>query len=151
MNELLRQLGAAVGVPNLAVDEKGACSLRIDGEVFTFRHEEDRGEIIFVHQLAALPSSDSEKLALFTFLLERNCVFRGVGPGILGISLEDNGVFYAARLATAGLAYPDFERYLQAVVDICDSLRGEMIRRMANRDTGPAYDGKLGFGAMLRV
>ena len=113
MDELLRQLGAAVGIANLAMDGKGTCSLRVDGEVFTLRHDASRepgggGEIIFVHQLAALPQDDAGKLDLYAFLLEKNCLFRGVGPGILGISPEDNGVFYAARTAAAGLAYPDY-------------------------------------------
>ena len=134
MNALLRDLGGKIKLGDLALDDQGAISLAIDGETFTLQYHEG-GEAYFVHRLGLLPAEDGPlgpseiRAAVSAWLLDRNCFFRGTGPGSLGVNPERGGgdaIWYCARLLLDNLEYADFEAFLLAVADTSGRLRREL-------------------------
>ena len=124
MNELLRDLGKASGLTGAALDAQGCFSISLDGAVFTVMCPKEEEEAYLLHSLGPLPKEREERARVSAFLLERNCFFRGVGSGVLGVFAGD--IHYTLRLFPRSLTYTDFERMLLFTVDLCAALKREM-------------------------
>lgn len=145
---IIKELGHALGLADLNPDELGALTLSIDGQHFTLQFFEGGEEIYIIHRLGALPVEKDEVLQTQAFLLHCNCFFRGVGSGVLGV--EDNTIFYAARLSCTGLSGRELERFLRATVDTCARLREDMALTCSGPHEGVSDGGFLA-AHLLRV
>ncbi|MCL1916690.1 MAG: type III secretion system chaperone [Desulfovibrionaceae bacterium] len=126
MNSLLRSLGEKLKLGGLALDDQGAASLKINGETYTLQCYEDGREAYFINRLGFLPSEAGMRAGVTAWLLDRNCFFRGVGPGALGVNQGEDAIWYCARLGLDTLEYDDFEAFLLAVADMSERLRREL-------------------------
>ena len=150
---LVEELGSVIGLENLAPDETGALTLTIDGIPFTLQYYDGGEEIYIIHRLDALPEDSQTQTAALRFLLESNCFFRAVGPGVLGI--EEHSIFYSVRVPCRDksgqrLAGLELEHLLRSVVDTCSSIRNsysEVIHREQNQSASSDVD----YLSMLRV
>ena len=124
LDGLVAGLGKAANLPNLALDGNGCCSLSLDGLVYTLRYHEPREALYFIHDLGELPAPAEERARVAVWLLERDCFFRGVGAGVLGVN--EGRIYYCARLDPAELEYLDLESFLLAVADTCAGLGRDM-------------------------
>ena len=91
--------------------------------------------------------------AVQRFLLEKNCFFRGVGSGILGIEGDD--IFYAVRIACCDkfgerISGAALEHILRAVVDTCADVRSGYSAVMSTGQ-GAAMPADIEYLSMLRV
>ena len=120
LESLTAKLGQASGLPGLALNEAGSCSLSLDGRVYTLHYYEAGETLYCIHNLGNLPAPAEERLRIALWLLERNCFFRGVGPGVLGVS--EGSIYYCARLDPVELEYLELETFTLAVADICAAL-----------------------------
>jgi hypothetical protein len=126
LGALVRSLGEKLNLSGLAVDERGAVSLAVDGETFTLQVPEKGREVYCVTRLGFLPSEAGRRAAISDWLLDRNCFFRGVGSGTLGVNAGEDIIWYCARLPLDALEYADFEAFLLAVADLAVRLRREL-------------------------
>jgi len=126
MNTLLRRLDEKINLGGLALDGQGALSLNIDGATCTLQYHEEGRETYFINRLGLLPSEAGMRAVVTAWLLDRNCFFRGVGPGVLGVTQGEDAIWYCARLRLDNLEYADFEAFLLAVADMSDRLRREL-------------------------
>ena len=150
---LVKELGGIIGLPKLGPDESGALTLVIDGEPFILQYFEAGDEIYIIHRIGTLPESPEEQLAAQRFLLERNCFFREVGPGVLGT--EGDAVFYTVRLpcrdvSGRGLSGAELEHVLRAAADICIKLRAGYAEGK-HGDAASRVPTDMSFLNMLRV
>ncbi|MDR2891991.1 MAG: type III secretion system chaperone [Deltaproteobacteria bacterium] len=131
-NELLRLLGEKIGLSGLALDEMGTATLTIDGANCTLHlpslpHTSEYGrELYCLTSLGRLSSEADLRATVSAWLLDRNCFFRGVGPGVLGVTEGEDIIWYCARLRLDTAEYTDFEVFLLAVADMGTRLRREL-------------------------
>ena len=123
---LVKELGEVVGLHSLAPDASGAVTLTVDGFPFILQYYDAGQDLYIIHRLGTLPEAPEQQAAAQRFLLEKNCFFRGVGSGILGI--EDNDVFYTVRIACCDkfggcISGAELEHILRAAVDTCADVR----------------------------
>ena len=150
---LIKELGEVIGLPSLAPDVTGAVTLNVDGFPFILQYYDAGQELYIIHRLGTLPEAPDQQAAVQRFLLEKNCFFRGVGPGVLGI--EKNDIFYAVRIACCDkfgqrIAGTELERVLRAVVDTCADLRNACSEVLHGEQDSSLSEG-VEFMSMLRV
>lgn len=123
-SSIIRELGRLLDLPMLAPDATGALTLRIDGQDFVLQYFGQGQDIYVVHRLGTLPEDEGELLRVQRLLLERNCFFRGTGPGSIGT--EGRDIYYTVRLRADGLDGREMEQFLRAITAACDRLRRDM-------------------------
>ncbi|MDR2488954.1 MAG: type III secretion system chaperone [Desulfovibrio sp.] len=143
VNLLLQELGKASGLSGAMLDARGRFSLSLDGEVWTAMHREETEDLYLFHTLGPLPEEREERARISAFLLERNCFFRGVGKGVLGVFAGQ--IHYTMVLDPRSLAYPDFERLLLFAVDLCAGLKREMNERSSPEAAAEAEGDAAGY------
>ena len=139
LNTLLRSLGEKIKLGDLALDDQGDISLAIDGETYTLQYFKG-GEAYIVHRLGLLPAEAEMRAAVSAWLLERNCFFRGTGPGVLGVNPMEGGedaIFYCVRLPLYKLEYAGFEAFLLAAANLTARLRRELAELLGRTKTSP--------------
>lgn len=152
-NTLVKELGSAIGLDDLAPDETSAVTLAIDGVAFSLQYYDEGEEIYIIHRIASLPYDAQAQAAVQRYLLESNCFFRAVGPGVLGI--EANEIFYTVRVACRDksdqcLSGNELEHILRSVVDACSELRNGCSQIVESTQSYATTD-ELDFHSMLRV
>jgi hypothetical protein len=126
LSALLRSLGEKLNLGGLALDERGAASLAIDGETVTLQVPEKGREVYCVTRLGFLPSEAGLWAGVADGRLDRNCFCRGGGPGVLGVNAGEDVIWYCARFPLDAPEYADFEAFLLAVADLAARLRREL-------------------------
>ena len=150
---LVKELGEVIGLPSLAPDVAGAVTLSVDGFPFILQYYDAGQDLYIIHRLGTLPEAPDQQAAVQRFLLEKNCFFRGVGSGILGI--EGNDIFYAVRIACCDkfgerISGAALEHILRAVVDTCADVRsGYSAVISTEQEAGMPTD--IEYLSMLRV
>ncbi|MDR1945713.1 MAG: type III secretion system chaperone [Desulfovibrio sp.] len=143
VNALLLELGGKMGIPALSLDGRGARSLRIGGRVFTLQYVEQRDELYCICTVGELSPEWDRRAAAQTFLLDRNCFFRGVGIGVLGVRKGESDIFYTVRFPCSGLEFQEFESLFQAIVTAAGKIAGQLDEAVAA--TGEKSGAAAGF------
>ena len=150
---LIKELGEVIGLPSLAPDESGALTLTVDGSPFILQYYDAGQELYIIHRIGDLPEDAERLAAVQRFLLEKNCFFRSVGPGILGI--EQNDIFYTVRIACCDkfgqrISGAELEHILRAAVDTCAELRSGCSEAL-HEEQESSLPADTVFVSMLRV
>ena len=150
---LVKELGEVIGLHGLAPDVSGAVTLTVDGFPFILQYYDAGQDLYIIHRLGSLPEAPDQQAAVQRFLLEKNCFFRGVGAGILGIEGDD--IFYTARIACCDkfgerISGAALEHILRAVVDTCADVRSGYSAVMSTGQ-GAAMQADIEYLSMLRV
>ncbi|MBP3438568.1 MAG: type III secretion system chaperone [Sutterella sp.] len=90
LKTLLSEFGAAMGLPDLTLDENNCCSI-LAGEdtVIHLQYREAAGDFLFVGPVGVLPEKDEDQSDVLKFLLISNLYGTDTDGGTL--SLEPNG------------------------------------------------------------
>jgi hypothetical protein len=150
---LVKELGESIGLRDLSTDVSGALTLTVDGFPFLLQYYDAGQELYIIHRIGTLPEYSEQQIAVQRFLLEKNCFFREVGPGVLGV--EKNDIFYTVRVGCCDkfgqrMSGEELEHMLRAVVDTCAVLRSGCaeVMHMKQDSALPAGDEFL---SMIRV
>lgn len=122
--KIISELGFLLNLRDLAPDNTGALTLRIDGQDFILQYFDQGQEIYIIHRLGTLPENTEDRARIQGLLLERNCFFRGVGTGTIGT--EDSGIYYTVRLRADSLNGHELEQFMRAVTTVCEQIRRDM-------------------------
>ena len=117
MNQLLQELGQALGIGELPFDEAGYCALQVDDFVVHIERDQATQSILLHAQVAPLGPASA---ALYEQLLEANFCHRFTAGGTLGIDRERGVISLAMRLHLQGLPLSDLTRRMEAFLEACE-------------------------------
>ncbi|MCF7729398.1 MAG: type III secretion system chaperone [Chthoniobacterales bacterium] len=114
---LLKELGASVGLPDLKPSDDGLCSLRFDDRVtIDLECNDETGAIIFSSIVATLLPYQTEKL--YPDLLEANLLWAGTGGATLGVDPATLSVFMCYQEKIIGMEFLRFQELLKGFSDV---------------------------------
>jgi hypothetical protein len=114
---LLRDLGASVGLPDLKPSDDGLCSLRFDDRVtIDLECNEETGALIFSSIVGTLLPYQTEKL--YPELLEANLLWAGTGGATLGVDPATLSVFMCYQEKVEGMEFLRFQELLKGFSDV---------------------------------
>lgn len=108
---LLKELGDAVHIPNLAVDETGYAGLDIDGTLVQLQLNPHTGIVTLFTRLGKVP--DQHRAAVNERLLDANLFWQGTRGATIGADIETHEIVIENETDTSHLDGPG----LVAVVD----------------------------------
>lgn len=125
LDSLLQDLGLQLGIPELAPDETGHCTLSIDGAwTMHIAWYEARQCVQFLTDLGGLPAHDRE--AFLAQLLTANALFAGTQGATLALDPTREQVVLCRELGLAGLDYIAFEKGLEAFIEQAEHWRARL-------------------------
>ncbi|SIO28824.1 CesT family type III secretion system chaperone [Halodesulfovibrio marinisediminis] len=92
-NNLVAMFGKKIGIDELILDESNSCTLTFDGIAITIEYLEEKDTFYIYSKVADLPE-EQERLAVYEFILEQNCFYKGTGGGALGIEKSFNSIIH---------------------------------------------------------
>ena len=115
-NDLLKDLGKSVGLPDLKPSVEGLCSLRFDDRVtIDLECSEERGALIFSSIVGTLLPYQSDKI--YPELLEENLLWVGTGGATLGVDPATLSVFMCYQEKIDGMEFLRFQDLLKGFSD----------------------------------
>ena len=115
-NELLKDLGKSVGLPDLKPSNEGLCSLRFDDRVtIDLEANEETGALIFSSIVGTLLPYQTEKF--YPELLEANLLWAGTGGATLGVDPATLSVFMCYQEKMEGMEFLRFQELLKGFSD----------------------------------
>ena len=109
--ELIRELGAGLGLSDAEPDEDGAATLVIDDTLeIVIEPGEDGPGVLISAAVGKLPADARE--AVFAELLEANLMGQGVGAAALAIDPEREEIVLCRVILKSDLDFGDFDREL---------------------------------------
>lgn len=113
---LIRELGGALGVPDMQADESGYVALTIDTQEIHLQYDEDQDRILLFTRLSAV--SVDRAAETYGLLLSANLFWQGSGGATFSIDFDTGRVFLADRQALAGVTLEVLEKWLEGFADI---------------------------------
>jgi hypothetical protein len=112
LEELLKQLGAAIGLPQLKLEE-GSCRLVFDGALPVDVEEGDgEEEAHLLSHLGPLPPEGEQEGTYFRRLLQANHYGRETGGMTLALVPSEGQFFLCGMVPLAGVTVDSFSRLL---------------------------------------
>jgi len=125
LNSLLQELGRQLGIPDLAADQTGHCTLSIDNAwTLHIAWSEARNCVQCLTDLGGLPAQDRE--AFLAQLLTANALFAGTQGATLALDPTREQVVLCRELSLAGLDYIAFEKGLEAFIEQAEHWRARL-------------------------
>ena len=109
--ELVRALGARVGITDLSLGAEGACSVIFDQDEVIF--EENTGRLFVFAEIG----SAAGRTDVYTVLLDANHLGHGSGFGSIGLDKERE-TFTLSRVVETPCEYEQFEEQLKLFVSV---------------------------------
>jgi hypothetical protein len=117
-NDLMRALGADVGIPDLALDEAHCCTLAFDSVVVNFELDESSGQLFFYANLGPMPAAGSR---VYEQLLEGNLLWKDTGGATLSLDREGSRVMLHQGLPAERLSEVDFKAAVEQFVNVAEA------------------------------
>ncbi len=122
VDQLLKEFGEEVGIPELVFDEEGYCTLSFDDTIVTLSKRENQERLVFYADVGLLPTPPPKDILLG--LLEANALHRAVGDGAIGIHTDESHnmtiVVYSLLLRVANIDKAVFESALKEFIEISE-------------------------------
>lgn len=114
--QLLSELGASVGLPDLAPDEDDYCCLGFDDKIVTHLQYNAENEILMMFsQLGEI--DDEQKNAIYPKMLKANLFWQGTGGGTIGVDDETNEVLMCYQFPIRQLDFHKFQELLESFIN----------------------------------
>ncbi|MBS0643373.1 MAG: type III secretion system chaperone [Acetobacteraceae bacterium] len=116
VRSVLRDLGAGIGLPELAPDDDGYCCLKIGEQItVSMQYESEEQNLVLFARLCAIDPVFREEA--YEMLLAGNLFWAQTGGATLAVEPAGGEVMLQAKESTAALDLPRFNRMLQSFVD----------------------------------
>lgn len=113
---LLRDFGAGIGLPELALDEQGYCCLQIGEQIkVSLQYEADEQDLVLFARLCPIDVAMREEA--FEMMLTGNLFWAQTKGATLAVEPADNLAFLLARQKSLSLDLPAFNRLLEDFVE----------------------------------
>lgn len=110
-------LGAALGIDDLQLDENGYAALGFDDLLVNFELDEERERLLLT---ASLGRPEGDKLAAYELLLAANYLWQGTGGGTLALEEESGEIVLQKPLPLATLDQQALETAIEVYVDTAE-------------------------------
>jgi len=132
---LIAELGAAIGLPELKLDEDGACTLSFDDNItVNLRLDPETDAVVLYSPLGLLEADGS--VAVKDALLEANLLFQGTGGCTLGVDSNMGLVVLAYREHVAQVRAPLLMERIEAFVNVAEAWRERLERLQSGQADG---------------
>lgn len=118
-DNLLADLGAEIGIPELCADETNACNLLFD-EVAVSLELSEGGEALYISSLVGQVRRD-DGAAQLAALLDANFLFSGAGGAAFGVDKASGNIVLARSERLSGLGKPLFLSVLEEFVNLAEA------------------------------
>ncbi|MDE0155248.1 MAG: type III secretion system chaperone [Gammaproteobacteria bacterium] len=118
-DNLLSDLGAEIGIPELCADEANVCNLLFDEVAVSLELSED-GEALYISSLVGQVRQDGGAAQLAA-LLDANFLFSGTGGATFGVDKASGSIVLARSERLSGLGKPLFLSVLEEFVDLAEA------------------------------
>ena len=116
--DLLSDFGKEIGIPELAFDENGTCSLIFDEVVVNIEKNTEDGKLFFYSNLGTIPATQRE--GFYKTLLEANAFYKGTGGGTLAIDESSNIVLFLYQVPVKSLDHGTFSKTMENYINIVE-------------------------------
>lgn len=138
-NDLLKDLGKSVGLPDLKPSNDGLCSLRFDDRVtIDLEANEETGALIFSSIVGTLMPYQTEKF--YPELLEANLLWAGTGGATLGVDPATLSVFMCYQEKMEGMEFLRFQELLKGFSDTALFWNNRLAGNEADGKTPPGSE-----------
>jgi Tir chaperone protein (CesT) family len=117
-NDLMRALGADVGIPDLALDEAHCSTLAFDSVVVNFELDESSEQLFLYASLGPMPAAGSR---VYEQLLEGNLLWKDTGGATLSLDREGGRVILHQGLPAERLSEVDFKAAVEQFVNVAEA------------------------------
>lgn len=117
-DDLLKMLGAEVGIDTLACDVNGSCSMSFDAIVVNMEYLEESSTLFFYSAIAKVEKES--KSVIMEELLDANCFFKGTQGASLGLDKVSGIVMLQYQSHVSTLEYGTFRNILQNFLTVAD-------------------------------
>jgi len=125
VDEVVRQLGVALKLPDLHLSEEGVCRLRIDNSItVNIEKGEDDATINLYSVIGKIPNGSKERL--YALLLESNLLGREIDSGAFAIDTVLEEILFVLRIEIQNLGFEGLFQRLEAFVNTSE----DWIRRL---------------------
>lgn len=114
--ELIRELGAGLGLSDVEPDEDGAATIVIDDTLEIVVEPGEGGQGVLISAAVGALPADAREAALAE-LLEANLMGQGVGAAALAIDPDQEEIVLCRVILKSDLDFEDFDRELVAFVN----------------------------------
>ena len=138
INRLLADFGNALGLQDLALDDKGYCCLSFDELLVNIEAVGDSALVLLYSSVGVLPADAAPEI--YRSLLDANYFFQGTAGATVGLDLAAGTVALTRVVDTHGVQVLDWEGIIQGFVEAAESCA----RRLSGPDgaatQGPGWE-----------
>ncbi len=143
-NNLLTELGVRLGVPTLAFDEKGYCTIGLDDHIVNFECLADGGTLALYVWLGVVPEEKRAEAALQ--MADANYLLQQTQGATLGLNRHEGDAVLAVQISTADLTVAQFEQVVENIVNLAAAWKHNLFGGgdpALNEASAPASAGDL--------
>ena len=118
MNNLVREFGAAIGIPDLQLDEEYRCNMMFDEVPVSFELGGGDESMYIYSLLGHVPDDGREQF--YAELLHANYVFAGSGGSTLSVDSQSGSVVLLREERLESLRLPRLESVVEQFVNIAE-------------------------------
>ena len=150
LQSMLKEFGAAVGIPDLEPDDEQRCNMMFDDVALSFELGVGDESVYIYSLLGAV--ADDEAQGAHAELLHANYAFAGTRGSTLSIDPQTGGIVLMREEQLDSLRLPRFETIMEDFVTVAE----QWMQRIANgdfkaRNDGTAADPPSSEDGMMRV
>ena len=131
--ELLTAFGQEIGIPDLAFDANGTCSLIFDDMVVNIEKNTEGEKIFLYSTVGTIPATDKEPF--YKMLLEANAFFKGTGGGTLAIDEPSCAVLFLYQMSVKAMDNAAFSRTIENFINITEHWVNKLNGQHASQDS----------------
>ena len=115
-NDLLKELGKSVGLPDLKPGDEGLCSLRFDDKVTLDLECHEESAALIISSIVGTLNPD-QAASFYPLLLEANLLWGGTGGATLGVDPATLSVFMCYQEKIEGMEFLRFQELIKGFSD----------------------------------
>lgn len=135
MNNLVREFGATIGIPDLQIDEEYRCNMMFDDVPVSFELGDDDGSMYIYSLLGRVPDDGLEQL--YAELLHANYVFADNGGSTLSVDPESGNVVLLREERLELLRLPRLESVVEQFVNVAEGWMNRLRSGATNEGDAP--------------
>lgn len=148
-DDLLKMLGAEVGIDALAADGNNSCSMSFDDIVVNMECMEE-SSTLFMYSAVGRVSEES-KYVIMEELLDANCFFKGTQGASLGIDKASGIVMLQYQSPLATLEYCAFRKILNNFIAVSELYKRKIDSLSIVKAVDDAEGQKMSLSAAVRA
>ncbi|MCY4155774.1 MAG: type III secretion system chaperone [Gammaproteobacteria bacterium] len=146
-DNLLAELGAAIGIPELCANEDNICKLLFDEVAVSLELCEDNESFYICCALGqAGPDANPAQLAA---LLDANYLFSGTGGATLGVDKTSGSIVMIRSERLSALRQPQFLAVLEEFVNLAEFWQARLLEPFTSAEQDAPTDAIQDYGARV--